>query len=343
MSLLKNKFILAFIGFVLFISIGLSILSIHFIKESFLLFTLSTNLSYTTILWHRLYVKMLLGFFSLVLVFVFIAIPFGLYLFKRLTNSYVHILDAFSNLARHRFELDQDRNFNLEERQLLNQYYQTLKSDYEKLKDYEKVSSFKEGARMLLHEIKNPLTPLKLGVQSLMLHAKDNSDEVQRLYLALLDIDTVLNAFRELVNIEFKPKERLDFMQFLEETSLLLEHRHIIIRSSISTKSLYVVSEAGMLRMVWYNLINNGCEANQPEFYISIDQELDSICIQFVTPQVQIEDIQAIFKLGFSKKGEARGYGLFISKQMMDYLEHELSVRQTAEGVVFCIRIKVER
>ncbi len=45
-------------------------------------------------------------------------------------------------------------------------YTDTLVKDFEIVKDYEKSAAWKDGARLLLHETKNPLTPLKLSAQN---------------------------------------------------------------------------------------------------------------------------------------------------------------------------------
>jgi two-component system, NtrC family, nitrogen regulation sensor histidine kinase NtrY len=337
---IRNHFIILFVSFVIISSVGISLLAIKYIKQAFLLFTTSENFGYTLVLGDRLYLKVIISFISLAVIFIIASIPFGLYLFKHISEPYLNILKEFSKLASSRFDLSQSTELDKQEQKMLESYYNVLKADYEKLKEFDKVSAWKDGARMLLHEIKNPLTPLKLTTEQLLLNSNENIEEVKTMHLAIIDMETVLKAFRELVSINFKPKEKIELSQFLNETISLISHKNIPINISIPKETLYIDSEASLLRMVISNLINNGLEANSEKFNINIEYKDNILTTSFITPDVHLENIDAIFQLGVSNKSEDRGFGLFITKRILDYLDHELTVEQKNDKLVFNIKIK---
>lgn len=341
---IKKQFIVVFTGFSLITTLGLSLTAIFFIKEAFDLFIAAPNVGFAIALGNRLFIKAMLGFLSLAVVVSIIAIPIGLFLFKKLTKPYLSILNQFTHLARYRLDINKAEGLEAHEKEVLKKYYDILLQDYEKIKEFEKAVSFKEGARMLLHEIKNPLTPLKLTAQNLMFRATDEyRPDLQKLNIALNDVETVLQAFKQLVQVDFKPKEPMSFLGFFKETCLMLEHKNILIKHELPVEELVIISDPGLLRMVIMNLVNNGLEANVQGFemvvnYRYVEKQLE---ILFITKNVTISDPNRLFKVGVSSKGEKRGYGLFICKQITDYLDHSLDVILENNNVIFRIIIQL--
>jgi nitrogen fixation/metabolism regulation signal transduction histidine kinase len=336
---IRRRFLIAFVGFVSLISIILCVLAINFIKEAFQIFALSNNPDFILILQNRLFIKVVISFLGVVIGIIICLIPFGIYFARIISNPYLKILDKFSKLAQSRFKVDDD-DLSPDEQKLLNQYYNVLVSDFEKIKEYEKVCSWKDGARFLLHEIKNPLTSIKLSTESLLVQSADHAgEEIKRIYAGLSEFENVLNAFKELVAIEFRPKEKICFQEFLVETNLLIEHKKVSVQAVIPQEKIYFDSEPTLLRMIIINLINNGLEANNSGFFVKIYYDLSKINFEFITPNKNLENVDKIFDIGVSSKGRGRGYGLFICRKIAEYLDVKISAQNKDKNIVFKVEV----
>jgi len=194
-------------------------------------------------------------------------------------------------------------------------------------------------------EIKNPLTPLKLSLESLsLLENKETEDDIKSALISLKDIENILINFKDLVNIEYKPLNNFDFINFYNELNLQLSksYEEFAINCSFNSLSIIINSEANLLKMLILNLVNNGLEANSDGFRMLIEEKSQSLEISFITENCKILDIDRCFILGFSQKGKNRGYGLFLCKKISEYLDIAISGENISNNVVFTLRIKVE-
>lgn len=337
---LRSFSVIIFSGFVLLTALSMGGLAIYFIHELFILFTTSTNYEFTTIVGERLYLNVLLSFLTLSILVPLLSIPIGIYLFKRVSRPYLSALDTLSQLAAKRFDIS-NSDLSANERNILKRYIDVIRSDYQKLTDYEKERSWKEGARMLLHELKNPLTPLKMSVDSMLLNpATADVPEIQRIQLSLRDFEHVFAAFRELVSLKFGPKETFAMDTFLIATHDMFQaYPSLKWYPEVSDDVRFVTSEPSLLRMVFYNLVNNGMEANPNDFFVRITYTATHATCSFVTPKVSVDQPEQLMSLGVSSKGSGRGYGLYITKKILDYLNHPLHVRNTDEGLTFDLEV----
>jgi two-component system, NtrC family, nitrogen regulation sensor histidine kinase NtrY len=219
-----------------------------------------------------------------------------------------------------------------------------LIDDLKNLKEYEKVKSWKDGARMLMHELKNPLTPLKLSSQSLTLDCKDPQligEDIAMILSSVKDIEKILSYFKELVNIEFGPLTMFDLINHIRELIARLQQNTAFpCTLPGESRPFTVFSEPTLVTMVLTNLINNGLTENKTEFYVDITEKNDLMTVRCITPHARIGDPAKIFSLGYSTKGKDRGFGLFLCKKISDYLDLNLQCDQDNGSVVFSFAFK---
>lgn len=328
-------FLIVFIAAVITITAAVSILYIH---NSFSIIENCTNPKLIPAMAQRMYSKFLISF-SFILIFILgITIPVGLLLSKIISEPYLRVIKDLLHIGRKRLSLEENIETPSDDLDTLQNYSTLLVNDFLKIKEYEKVAAWKEGARMLIHEIKNPLTPLKLSSQKLYLSdtlsAKDKND-LKRILTASSDIENILRCFKELVNINFAPKEYFELFDLINE--IRSENSNIKIINNSTKNEMIINSERALLKMFTTNLINNGLEANSLEFYIEIIDESEKLLISFITPNRIIEDTSRIFKLGYSSKGNQRGFGLFLCRKISEYLELNLTCINSNRGVEFQI------
>jgi len=162
---IRRKFLLFFVIFTISVMSVIGTLSLYFLKQEMTLFANAPNKAFLAIMSDKLYFKTVVGFVGLLIIFTVVSLFIGMLLFRLISNSYADAIQRITGLAENRVRV----NPKTPEDEVLKQYINLLIEDQKKIRDLEKISAWKEGARLLIHEIKNPLTPLKLSVESLML------------------------------------------------------------------------------------------------------------------------------------------------------------------------------
>ena len=341
---IQRKFILFFSGFTLLVVLAISAISIGFLKETYDRILHAANASYLPVMASHMFFKATITFVVISLIVVFLSIPLGILLSRWLSAPYLRIFKNLSMIAQKRLEIDKKVNLAADERKVLENYLSVLVDDLNNLKEYEKIKSWKDGARMLMHELKNPLTPLKLSAQSLTLGDKTPDtarEEMARIISSIKDIETILSYFKELVNIEFGPLVTFDLKdQIRAFTEQIQQSMPFSCAMPPNAKPFIVLSEPTLLTMVFSNLIKNGLAENKQEFHADVSETGDLLTLRFITPNAHIEDASKIFSLGYSTKGKDRGFGLFLCKKISDYLDLNIQFNQEAGAVVFSVGFK---
>lgn len=335
----KFKFVIFFTLFTCITILVIGLAALHYIKSGISLFSNAPNKQYLSIMADKLYLKYFISFLLLLLTISIISILAGLKLFKIISKSFVNRIEDITGLAKERI-----KNYSaIPQSEILRSYIQILKKDQDKLRQYEKVNAWKNGARLLIHEIKNPLTPLKLSTESLYLTApKELEEEILCANESIKDIENILSSFKNLVNIEYETPYELNFTEFIEEYKKQIKttYNNDIFISNLSGKTVIILSAESLLKMLFTNLIKNGMEANSTGFNIHLYEKDSYISIKFITKKGYIQDINRCFNFGFSQKGNDRGYGLFLCRQIADYLDIKLWAENYKKDVIFHIKIK---
>ncbi|HET6567815.1 MAG TPA: ATP-binding protein [Rhodothermales bacterium] len=228
------------------------------------------------------------------------------------------------------------------------------------LAQQERQLAWREMARQVAHEIKNPLTPMKLSVQHLRRAfgdiAGDEPDERQvRRFSGLFDritstlieqIDAlarIANEFHSFARMPTRMMERLDLNVVVQEAvSLMQEESSAAFTVQLSEEPLVVEADREELRRIYINLIKNALQAipEDREGEIGVETRLDGIhdgvnwALSAVTDNgagVPAELRERIFQPNFSTKTSGTGLGLAIVQKGVEEMKGEIDF-ETAEG-----------
>ena len=232
--------------------------------------------------------------------------------------------------------------------------------DVTELEKMQRMAAWKDVARRIAHEIKNPLTPIKLSAQRL-----------ERKFAAQVDDRTVFDQCTKIIIRQVEHLQRMvqEFSSFaklpevrpfenalephLEEIVDMFRNSHVRIKWTLDVDGLIppVRFDPEALRRVWINLLTNAVEAledhDQPEVRIQLthDPENQSVRIEFQDNGQglsQADDMQNIFEPYFSRKKGGTGLGLTIAKSIVG--EHQGTIRvrpNTPRGCVFEVVLPV--
>lgn len=234
--------------------------------------------------------------------------------------------------------------------------------DMTKLVNAQRASAWREVARRIAHEIKNPLTPIKLSAERLQ---KKFSDKVEDPAFAncTQTIIQQVDALKELVN-EFSSFARLpqaqlfpnDLNQIVEESLVLYKeaHKDIQFVVNLDRQTPQFDMDKDQMKRVLINLFENAVAAvttrtsssNPPT--VAISTQYDSVLriarctVADNGPGIPPEIRDRIFDPYFSTKDSGTGLGLAIAKRIID--DHSGFIRvfkNTPGGSKFVIELPV--
>lgn len=217
--------------------------------------------------------------------------------------------------------------------QLVNQYNQMidqLENSAELLAQSERESAWREMAKQVAHEIKNPLTPMKLSVQFLEQTLKPNTenfDEKLKRFAEnmITQIETLTNIANEFSSFAKMPStnlEQIDLNKVIEVSQDTFEKQIKVAFQKPDVPSLIEGDKEQLIR-VFNNLIKNAKQAIKEGvvgvIVITIKEEQGSYLVQLKDNGKGIpkEQYDKIFVPNFTTKTSGSGLGLAMVKNII--------------------------
>jgi len=216
---------------------------------------------------------------------------------------------------------------------LVNEYNQMLlklEENKNELAIREKEAAWREMARQVAHEIKNPLTPMKLSLQYLQKAIAEKRDNMEALISKisqtlitqieiLSDIATSFSNFTSLPDL--KP-EKLPISSVLKQSlDLHSNPAEVNITTDMQEGNFEVIADENILMRSFNNLIINAIQAipndRKPEIKVSLQAKYGHVLITFQDNGCGVPaDIRhKIFVPNFSTKFTGSGIGLAVVKK----------------------------
>lgn len=202
--------------------------------------------------------------------------------------------------------------------------------DITDLLNFQRVNIWKEIATRIAHEIKNPLTPIKLTAERVRkkTSAGDDSQEfimgsMEIIIKEVEGLQTLVNEFNMFARLPELKKAVFPFCNFLEEVASFYTFSHPNVLIDIDCEDVDMYGDRAQLKRVFINLVNNSIDAMEnEEGYIKIsaveNQDKLRIIYEDSGKGIPQEDLNRIFIPYFSKKPDGTGLGLAIVKKIIE-------------------------
>jgi len=205
----------------------------------------------------------------------------------------------------------------------------------------QRAATWREVARRIAHEIKNPLTPIQLSTQRLQKRFGDKVDDEAGIFQECTT--TIINQVDELKALvnEFSSFARLpaahpvpaNIMDIIKEAVFLYSeaHKNVEFRMDIGDAIPDLNLDKKQVKRVFINLLENAVEALSDDGVIEISGRYDpeerivSIEVADNGPGINIKDKNKLFEPYFSTKKGGTGLGLAIVDTIMK--DHRASIR----------------
>ena len=207
----------------------------------------------------------------------------------------------------------------------------------------QRLTAWKEAVERVIHEIKNPLTPVGLAAETLK--TAWGRDPARFADLFPSAIDMILGAVRDLKELigEFSRFSRLPAMQpeRLDPNAIVLDALspysqaplgRVEVRVDLAPDVPEIEVDAVQLKRVLLNVINNALEAMAErggELRLRTAREDGGVAIRVDDDGPGVEDVERIFEPHYTTKVKGLGLGLAIARQIVE--EHGGTIR--AESV----------
>jgi len=218
----------------------------------------------------------------------------------------------------------------------------------------ERESAWREMAKQVAHEIKNPLTPMKLSIQHMKrsIEVKDevSQNKLNRVTASLIEqIDALTKIANEFSNFAQMPKaveEETNLTTILENAySVFAQHEdyQIEFNNLIDSEAVIWADKTLCLR-VFNNLIKNAIQAipstEEGLIKINLSEENAFYIVEIRDSGVGISDEQVtkIFVPYFTTKSTGTGLGLAMSKQIIENMKGQIYFKSTiGKGTSFFV------
>ena len=227
-----------------------------------------------------------------------------------------------------------------------------LKEKAEQLAKSERQSAWKKMARQIAHEIKNPLTPMRLSVQ----HFKKtiNQEDIQFYQkineftsTMIRQIDTMSTVVSAFSNFASLTKEILEKFSLEEEVVKIVDlYKKDGVQFQSVVKKCFVILDKTHLTRILNNLIQNAIQSVPDEITKKIiiriiDQDkFWGITIKDNGLGIKKDIQNKIFEPNFTTKNSGMGLGLAMVKNIINDFNGEISfITKLGEGSTFLVKI----
>ena len=226
-----------------------------------------------------------------------------------------------------------------------NKMIDDLDDSVQRLAKTEREQAWQEMAKQVAHEIKNPLTPMRLTVQSFQKNSGiDSIDEKIKIndfcQTLIEQIDTMSNVATSFSDFATLPKTQLEKTDIVDATKKaveIFEQNNITFKTS--GNNIFVKLDKEQWIRVMTNLIKNSIQAiphdRDPDILVQISENSKSVKI-LVSDNgqgVSKSNRDKIFEPKFTTKSDGMGLGLGIVKNIISSHRGKISYKSKSNKV----------
>ena len=248
---------------------------------------------------------------------------------------------------------------NQEKKEIISSYnnmVDTLEESAQKLAQSEREHAWREMAKQVAHEIKNPLTPMRLTIQSFQRKFDVNdpninqklNDYSETLIQQIDTMTTVASAFSNFANMPGQQNELLNIVQISKKALEIFNEDYIQFHTT--EKEIFTLFDRAQLTRIVTNLVKNAIQA------IPENQELKSVIValskvenQFVLKisdngiGISKENAGFIFEPKFTTKNSGMGLGLAIIKNIIENYKGTITFdTEEGKGTTFTVTLPIK-
>ena len=212
----------------------------------------------------------------------------------------------------------------------------------------QRLAAWGEIARRLAHEIKNPLTPIRLAAERLRYKLAEKLPEKERQLLerattTVIDqveaMTEMVNAFRDYAKMPNAKKTRVDLAELIRSLFVFYEEGGIPVECVVEGEGPWAIEgDPGQLRQVLHNLLQNAQDALEgiadPRIVVRLVRQNDRIELSVQDNGIGFPEgyQQKAFEPYYTTKRKGTGLGLAVVKKIVDDHHAAIVLTTPADG-----------
>ena len=295
----------------------------------------------------------------MVLVNILILI-FSIWLSWIISNNLTKALSRFSDMISRVTLFDKDmtpiKYYHNDELSALVKSYNKMilqiQEQKERLSFIEKERAWREMAKQVAHEVKNPLTPMKLTIQNFDRkfdaadpEIKEKVKKMSESMVGQIDlISKVATAFSQFAQLPEKNDEEFNLNKELENILRIFNDDKIFVHAN--KDKIIIKMDKIYLNRIITNLVKNSLQASEDEERSIINIDVEQVNKRI---NIQVEDngsgipveLQArIFEPNFTSKSTGMGLGLTMVRKMIEEYQGTITFKSDeGKGTTFFISL----
>ncbi len=211
-----------------------------------------------------------------------------------------------------------------------NQMVDKLEESAKKLARTEREEAWRNMARQVAHEIKNPLTPMRLNIQSFQMsfdpddpQIKEKFNEFSNILIEQIDLmSKIASAFSDFAKMPQAQLLNADLVEVIKNSLKLYDEQQVKFVSN--KEKIFFNFDKSQMQRVITNLVKNAIQAvpadRKPDILVSIKETDDKIIIAVSDngSGISPENQSRIFEPKFTTKSSGMGLGLAIVKKIIE-------------------------
>lgn len=236
-----------------------------------------------------------------------------------------------------------------------NEMIDELEISAAKLAKGEREQAWREMAKQVAHEIKNPLTPMRLSVQNFERRFDPNDPDITKKVAEysrtlIQQIDTMSSIASAFSNFAQMPAQQNETLNVVKIVKLALDiFNENYIEFATEEKEIIAVLDRTQLIRVVTNLVKNATQAvkmkSDPHVLVTVLREEGWVCIRVADNGVGItEDVKdRIFEPKFTTKTSGMGLGLGMVKNIVENYNGSIQFESHSNnGTIFTVKFPIE-
>lgn len=214
-----------------------------------------------------------------------------------------------------------------------------IQEQKERLSFTEKEQAWREMAKQVAHEVKNPLTPMKLTIQNFKRKFDPNDPNIKERVAQMSEsmveqidlIATVASAFSQFAQLPEKENEIFILNKEIAQIVRIFNDENIFVHSN--REDIMLSMDKIYLNRIITNLLTNAKQAKSTDRESIINVDLEQIQKRVI---ISVEDngvgipgdmYEKIFEPSFTSKNSGMGLGLTMVKKMVEDYNGEINVK----------------
>ena len=225
-------------------------------------------------------------------------------------------------------------------RQALRELATALDAGRERELEAERLRAFREVARRVAHEIKNPLTSMRIAVDQLGRTAGQADSRtvtaVEVLAAETQRLERLAKEFSDFGRLPEGPKSEVDLVDLLLDLGKSAVPPEVAVRVRANGEPCKVLGHYDPLRRAFANLLRNASEAMNGcgEIDVAVARDGDGLVVTIADhgPGVPDELRQHVFEPYFTTKQDGTGLGLALVRQTIEAHNGTITATDTPGG-----------